>query len=109
MACTHSHDNMLGNRDNVGSGHFCHQDLALIGRIQVDVIGTDTGRDTGFEVLSFGNDFGSSIARVEGSGDENVGVDDLLLESGFRALLCAQSEKMYGQWRRVASSIDVKI
>lgn len=78
---------MLGNRDNVGSGHFCHQDLALIGRIQVDVIGTDTGRDTGFEVLSFGNDFGSSIARVEGSGDENVGVDDLLLESGFRALL----------------------
>lgn len=51
------------------------------------MVGTDTGGHSEFEVLSFGEAFGGEVARVEGSCDDDFGVDKVLIEGGVFALL----------------------
>lgn len=61
------HDDVFGNRDDVGAGDFGNSDasIGLVGGVKVDMIGSNTGSDGEFEVLGFGEAFGGQIARVE--------------------------------------------
>ena len=42
---------MLGDRDHVRAGHFQDLYILLDGRVEVDVVGADTGGDTDLQVL----------------------------------------------------------
>ena len=46
-----AHDDVLGNGDDVRAGDLENLDALLDGRVQIDVVGTDTSRDTDLEVL----------------------------------------------------------
>lgn len=50
------HDDVLGDRDDVGASDLCDGDTAvgLVGGIEVDVVGTDTSGDGKLEVLCLG-------------------------------------------------------
>ena len=54
------HDNVLSDRDDVRAGDFGDGDTAvgLVGGVQVDVVGPDTGCDGELEFLGFGETFG---------------------------------------------------
>jgi len=95
---------VLGNRDDVGARDLGNGDLALVGGVEVNVartvsdkreatdgsvysLGTDTGSDTELEVLGLGHDLLGEVGGVEGSGDEDVGVDNVLLELRLGSLL----------------------
>ena len=53
------------------------------------MVRTDAGSDTDLEVLRLGDELAREVARVEGCGDEDLGVLDVLLEDAVRALLVA--------------------
>lgn len=50
------HDDMFGDGDDVRAGHFGDSDTAicLVGRVQVDVVGSNTGSDGNLELLRLG-------------------------------------------------------
>ena len=45
------HDDMLGDRDHVRAGYFQDLDTLLDSRVEVDVVGANTGSHTELEVL----------------------------------------------------------
>lgn len=61
------HDNVLGDRDDIAAGDLSNSDAAigLVGSIEIDVVGANTGGDGELEVLSLGETLGSQISRVE--------------------------------------------
>ena len=52
------------------------------GSIQVDVVRADTGGDTELEVLGLGEELFCKVARVEGGGDEDLGLVVILAGCG---------------------------
>lgn len=62
-----SHDDVLGHGDNVGAGHLSDGDatVSLVGGVEVDMVGADTGRDSELKVLSLGEALGCEVAWVE--------------------------------------------
>jgi hypothetical protein len=105
---------VLGDRDDVGARDLRDGDLALVGRVQVDVagcqrrtalvysLGSNTSSDAELEVLGLVHNLLSEVGGVEGGGDENVGVDNVLLELRLGALLVVgddQPECQLGAWR----------
>ena len=64
-----SHDDMLGNRHNVGSSDFGDSDttVCLVGGIKVNVVGTDTGGDGDLELLGLGQSLCGQVTWVETS------------------------------------------
>lgn len=81
------HDDVLRDGDDVGACNLQDLDVPLDGGIEVDVVGPNTGGDTDLEVLGLGDELASEVARVEGRGDEDLGVLDVLLEDAVRAFL----------------------
>lgn len=63
----HGHDDMLRDRHNVGSSDLGNSDTAigLVGSVQVDVVRTDTSRDSKLQVLGLGQALSSQITGVE--------------------------------------------
>lgn len=61
------HDDVLGHRHHVGPRHLGHRDAAvgLVGRVEVDVVGPDAGRDGELELLGPGEALGRQVAGVE--------------------------------------------
>ena len=61
------HDDVLGDRDDVGAGDFCDGDAAIGGvrSVQVDVIGSNTSSDGKLELLSLCETFGGKVTWVE--------------------------------------------
>lgn len=61
------HDDVFGNRYDVGAGDFGNGDatIGLVGGVKVDMVGSNTGSDGEFKVLGFGEAFGGQIARME--------------------------------------------
>ena len=84
-----SHDNVLGDGDDVGAGDLGDGDTAvgLVGSVQVNVVGTDTGSDGELQLLGLGEALSGEVTGVEGSGDDDLCVDQLLVEGGALALL----------------------
>ena len=64
------HDDVLGNGDDVGAGDFGNGDasIGLVGGVQVDMVGSNTGGDGEFEVFGLGEAFGGQVARVKAGG-----------------------------------------
>ena len=65
--CKNGHDNVLGDGDHIGSRNLGNSDttIGLVGRIEIDVIGSDTGGDSEFELLGLGETLGSEVAWME--------------------------------------------
>ena len=61
------HDDMLRDRDDVAARDFSDGDTAigLVGRIEIDVVGSDTSSDCNLEILGLGKTFCGQVARVE--------------------------------------------
>lgn len=83
------HDDVLSDGDDVGSGNLGDGDTAvgLVGGIEVDVVGTNTGGDGDLEVLGLGEALGGEVAGVEGSGDDDLSIYELLVELGVLTIL----------------------
>jgi len=58
---------MLSDGDDVGAGDFGDGDAAvgLVGRVEVDVVGSDTCGDGDLQVLGFGEALGGEVTGVE--------------------------------------------
>ena len=65
--CKNSHNNVLGYGYDIGSRHFSYSDasVGLVGSVQVDVVGADTGCDSELELLGLGKALCGKIAGVE--------------------------------------------
>lgn len=85
----HGHDDVLSNRDNVGTSDLGNSDTAvgLVGSVQVDVVRTDTSGNGNLEVLGLGQTLLGQVTRVEGSGDDDLGVDEVLVKGRVLTLL----------------------
>jgi hypothetical protein len=61
------HDDMLSDRDNVGASDLGDGDTAvgLVGRIEVDVIGTDTSSDGNLQLLGLSKTLCCEVTWVE--------------------------------------------
>lgn len=81
------HDDVLGNRDDVGARDLSNSDLALVGRVEVNVVRTNTGSDAELEVLGGCNHLAREVTGVEGSGNDNICVDNFLCHLAVWALL----------------------
>lgn len=64
------HDDVLSDRDDVGARDLSDGQTAvgLVGGIEVDVVGTDTGSHAELEVLGLGQTLLGQVARVEARG-----------------------------------------
>jgi hypothetical protein len=51
------------------------------------MVGTNTGSDTDLELLGLVNSLSSNVTGVEGSGDDDIGVDNFLVEDRVIAIL----------------------
>ena len=58
---------MLGDRNDIGTGHLGDGDAAvyLVGHVEVDVIGSDARRNGELEVLGLAQTFCGEVAWVE--------------------------------------------
>jgi hypothetical protein len=58
---------VLGDGDDVGSGHLGDGDTAVggVGSVEVDMVGTDTGSDGELELLGLGKTLLGQVSRVE--------------------------------------------
>jgi len=83
------HDNVLSDGDDVGASDLGDGDTAvgLVGSVQVDVVGTDTSGDGDLQLLGLGEALSGEVTGVEGSGDDDFGVNQLLVEGGVLTLL----------------------
>lgn len=65
--CEDGHNNVLGDGDDVGASDFGDGDAAvgLVGLVEVDVVGTDTGGDGDLEVLALLQAVGGKVTGVE--------------------------------------------
>lgn len=83
------HDDVLGNRDDVGASDLGNGDTAVggVGGVQVNVVRTNTGGDGELELLGLGETLSGEVTGVEGGGDDDFSVDELLVEGGVLALL----------------------
>lgn len=83
------HDDVLGDRDDVGSSDLSNGDTAvsLVGSVEVDVVRTNTSSDGDLQVLGLGETLGGKVTGVERSGDDDLGIDELLVELGALTVL----------------------
>lgn len=61
------HDDVLGDRDDVGAGNFSNGDAAIgrVRSVQVDVVGSNTSSDGKLQLLGLCETFGSEVTWVE--------------------------------------------
>lgn len=61
------HDDVLGDGDDIGTGHLGDGDTAvgLVGSVQVDMVRADTSSDGNLQVLGLGETLSGEVARVE--------------------------------------------
>jgi hypothetical protein len=62
-----SHDDVLGDRDDVGAGDFSNGDAAIgrVRSVQVDVVGSNTSSDGKLQLLGLCETFSGEVAWVE--------------------------------------------
>jgi hypothetical protein len=68
-----SHDDVLGDRHDVGAGDFCHCDttICLVCRIKIDMVGSNAGSDCKLELLGLCEAFGGKVTGVEAGDDRS--------------------------------------
>ena len=85
-----AHDDVLCDRGDVRAGHLEDLDPAVDGSVEIDVVRADTCSDADLEVLGLVDELLGKVARVEGGGDEDLSIDDVLLEVAVWAFLAAR-------------------
>ena len=65
--CEDGHDNVLSDGDNVGTSDLSNSNttVCLVGSVQVDMVGANTGSDSKLEVLSLGQTLSGQVTGVE--------------------------------------------
>lgn len=71
---------MLRHRHDIGASHFSNGDTAvgLVCGIEVNVIGSNAGRDCEFELLSFSEPFGGEVTGMEADSKTELAIDCVL-------------------------------
>jgi len=104
------HNDVLGDRDDVGSGDLgnCNSTIGSVGSIQINVVGADTSGDSDLQFLGLCEAFSSQITGMEAgrsvcfwcrtgldlrSGDDDFGIDQLLVKLRVLALLVGGRDK----------------
>lgn len=61
------HDDVLSDGDDVGAGHLGDGDstVGLVGGVEVDMVGTNTGSNGNLQLLGLGKTLSSQVAGVE--------------------------------------------
>ncbi|SKV99926.1 Uncharacterised protein [Mycobacteroides abscessus subsp. abscessus] len=94
---------MLGDTDAVAVGHLGDGDAGLDGRIQIDVIRADTGRQCQLELGRLGNSLGTEVCGPEGLGDDDIGVGKFLLEHRVGPVLVGSDHQLMAVRLQVAA------
>jgi len=104
------HDHVLGNGDDVGASDLSDSDAAIgrVGCVKVNVVRADTSGDGNLELLGLGQTLSVEVTGVESAvmlapvqcmrfarfrnfnvrcGDDDFGIDELLVELAVLALL----------------------
>lgn len=76
------HENVLSNGDDVGASDLSNGDttVGLVGSVEVDVVRADTSGDSKLELLGASKTLSGQVTRVEGSGDDDLSILELLVE-----------------------------
>ena len=85
---------MLSDRDDVGTSDLVDRDVLLVSGVKVDVVGTNTSSDTALEILGLLDDFGGEVTRVEGGGDDDLGILDVLAKLGVGSILVSGDDEL---------------
>jgi hypothetical protein len=83
------HDDVLSDGDDVGASDLGDSDAAIgrVGGVEVDVVRTDTSSDGNLEVLGLGQTLSVQVAGVERGGDDDLGINELLVKGRILAFL----------------------
>jgi len=89
------HDHVLSDGHHVGAGDLGDGDAAvgLIGRVEVNMVRPNAGSDSKLEFLGLGQALSGQVAGVEGGGDDDLGVDELLVKDRVLALLAGGGDQ----------------
>lgn len=92
----HGHDDVLGDGNNIGASDLSNSDTAigLVGGVQVNVVGTDTSSDGNLQVLCLGQTLCGEVAGVERSGDDDLGINKVLVESRVCTVLVRGGDEL---------------
>ncbi|CDN65193.1 hypothetical protein I35_7636 [Burkholderia cenocepacia H111] len=87
------HHHVLGDADAVRAGDFGNGDVRACGRIQVDVIGADAGRQRELQLRRAGDPFGAQVRGPERLRNHHVGFGQPAFEFGVGAVLVARDDQ----------------
>jgi hypothetical protein len=73
---------VLSNGDDVGASDLSNGDttVGLVGSVEVNVVRADTSGDSKLELLGASKTLSGQVTRVEGSGDDDLSILELLVE-----------------------------
>lgn len=83
------HENVLSDGDDVGASNLGDGDttVGLVGGVEVDMVRADTSSNSELELLGLGQALSGQVTGVEGSGDDDLSIDELLVELGTLTVL----------------------
>lgn len=106
------HDDVLGDGHDVGAGDLGHGDTAvgLVGRIEIDVVRSDTSGDGNLELLGLGETLGGEVTWVESAMKETSAVCRCRMtdapRSGCPTMRISHPDERGGEWRNVRGGDD---
>jgi hypothetical protein len=73
---------VLSNGDDVGASDLSNGDttVGLVGSVEVDVVRANTSSDSELELLGASKTLSGQVTGVEGSGDDDLSILELLVE-----------------------------
>jgi hypothetical protein len=80
---------VLSDGDDVGASDLGDGDttVGLVGGVEVDMVRADTSGNSELELLGLGQALSGQVTGVEGSGDDDLSIDELLVELGTLTVL----------------------
>jgi hypothetical protein len=89
------HDHMFRHTDHITPRDLRDRDAAvgLVRRIQVHMVRPNARRDGQLELLRLREPLRRQVARVERRGDDDFGVDELLVEGAVRAFFVGRRDE----------------
>jgi len=89
------HEDVLSNGDDVGASDLSDGDttVGLVGSVEVDVVRADTSGNSELELLGLGKTLSGQVTGVEGSGDDDLSILELLVELGTLTVLVGGCDK----------------